>query len=335
MPPQHDLAALRARIGDRTIIASVSGGKDSTAMALYLKELGLPFQAMFIDIGWENRTTLDYVRDQLPGILGQPVHWLVPKIDLPPELDALARRFEEKIGHPSGMVRLCLKKAMFPSKQRRWCTKDLKVKPVRDYLRSLDCEPINTVGIRHQESKARSKMPEWEANAIYDCDVWRPIVRWTQQDVIDIHTRHGAMPNPGYLAGAERVGCWPCIYSRKSEIRHIAVTDPDRISLMEELEATLYKLLKAKYTAAGDADKLARLEESKPGWFAAPYAPKRKDGTRSGAAWPIRKVVEWSWTKAHNGRQFELFIAPPRERGCMRWGLCDTGNNDQKEGGQD
>lgn len=320
------LSALKEKIGDRLVICSVSGGKDSTAMALHLKELEIPFRPMFIDIGWENSITIKYVQEELPGILGQPIHWLYPEVELDDDQAALAERFEAKIGHRSAMVRLCIKKAMFPSRQRRWCTKELKVYPVRDFLQSLDEEPINAVGIRNQESKARSTMTEWEANTTYDCDVWRPIIKWSEQDVIDIHTRHGVMPNPGYLQGAERVGCWPCIYSRKSEIRHIDKTDPGRIELLEELEVAVYELMKKKYLDAGKTDKLERLEESKPAWFVNPIPKRRADGTRSGAPWPIRKVVEWSWTKARNGRQFEMFIAPPRERGCMRWGLCDTGN---------
>ena len=140
-------------------------------------------------------------------------------------------------------------------------------------------------------------------------------------------------PNPNYLAGARRVGCWPCIFSRKTEIRHIAKTDPDRIALLEELEQAVYELVKARHTEKGNDEKLARLEDAPPAWFVNPMPVRRADGTRNGDPWPIRKVVEWSWTKYRNGKQFELFIAPPRERGCMRWGLCDTGSKSSEDGG--
>mgnify|MGYP005834036721 CR=1 FL=1 len=40
-------------IGDRQVIASVSGGKDSTAMCLNLQELGIPFRPVFMDTGVE------------------------------------------------------------------------------------------------------------------------------------------------------------------------------------------------------------------------------------------------------------------------------------------
>lgn len=61
-------------------------------------------------------------------------------------------------------------------------------------------------------------MPEWERSSTFDCEVWRPILSWTEQQVVDIHRRHGLPPHPLYLLGAERVGCWPCIYVRKAEM---------------------------------------------------------------------------------------------------------------------
>ena len=299
------------KIGDRVVIASVSGGKDSTAMCLHLQELGIPYRAVFLDTGWENAATYQYLKEYLPGVIG-PIEWVTPDIKVKPEVEDLIRKYESRMGHPSAMVRLIFNKKSFPGRIRRFCTQQLKVFPIRDYFKAMEDEPINAIGIRAAESKARSKMPEWEHNEGYDCDTWRPLIRWTEQDVIDIHTRHGVRPNPNYLSGASRVGCWPCIYARKSEIRHIADTDPDRISLLEDLEKEVSQSCNALRA-----------------WFVNRLPKKRADGTVSGDPWPIDQAVQWSRTKDNNGRQFELFTAPPRERGCMRWGLCDTGISDE------
>jgi 3'-phosphoadenosine 5'-phosphosulfate sulfotransferase (PAPS reductase)/FAD synthetase len=52
------------------IIASVSGGKDSTAMCLHLKEQGLEYRAVFMDTGWETQAVYDYIDNDLPNIIG-------------------------------------------------------------------------------------------------------------------------------------------------------------------------------------------------------------------------------------------------------------------------
>lgn len=47
-------ADIRERIGDRPVVVSMSGGKDSTAAALHMRELGIPVTAyLTADTGWE------------------------------------------------------------------------------------------------------------------------------------------------------------------------------------------------------------------------------------------------------------------------------------------
>ena len=79
------------RLDSRRIIASVSGGKDSAAMCLHLRELGIPYDAVFMDTGWEHPATYDYLRGPLTGALG-PIRWLRAEVDLDPEREA---RWEE------------------------------------------------------------------------------------------------------------------------------------------------------------------------------------------------------------------------------------------------
>ena len=305
----------------RVVIASVSGGKDSTAMCLHFKEQGIPYPPVFLDTGWENAVTYDYLRNHLPKIIGE-ITWRRMEVELSDELEAIAQEFEERMGHHSSMVRLVLKKGMFPSRVRRFCTQNLKAFVIRDYLKALDDEPVNDVGIRAEESQSHTKMAEWECIDEYDCELWRPLIRWSEQDVIDIHTRNGVRPNENYLAGARRVGCWPCIYCAKKELHHIAENDDGRIALLEDLEKVVTELARKRYEERGE-----ELERDYA-WFQDPTS--RADpvtGKRAGTPWPIRKVIDWAKTK-HGGRQFELFLPPMRDRGCMRWGLCDTSSDD-------
>jgi 3'-phosphoadenosine 5'-phosphosulfate sulfotransferase (PAPS reductase)/FAD synthetase len=264
------------KIRGRRVVASISGGKDSAAMSLFLIELGIDHDRVFMDTGWEHPSTYEYIRGVLTNTIG-PI---------------------TEISGARDMVELVRHKGMFPGRLRRFCTQELKVLPIQRYLSSMDGEPINTVGIRAEESAARASMEEWEWSESFDCDVWRPIIRWAKEDVIDIHKRHALPPNPLYLKGASRVGCWPCIYARKNEIKLVADISPDRIDVIRQLEREI-----------GDA--MAARSGKRATWFA----------ERVGAS-TIDEVVEWSRT-GRGGRQLEMFDDERVEDGCVRWGLCD------------
>lgn len=308
-------------LGGRLVVASISGGKDSAALSLWLTGQGIEHERVFLDTGWEHESTYAYLRGPLAKAIG-------PITELRGE-----RTMEE----------LILWKAMFPSRQRRFCTEELKVFPMQAHL-NLRVEQgedlVNAVGIRRGESKAREDALEWEWSDGFDCEVWRPLVEWTEQQVIDIHHRHGLRPNPLYLAGATRVGCWPCINARKSEIRLIADMDPARIERIREIEKRVgvaaearYVRDRAKWLVAPDPEPEAGTKrherwESKrdrltrpfmaPAWFQA--SAKNADGIFP--MMPIDEVVRWSRT-SHGGKQFELFSSA--DAGCLRWGLCETG----------
>lgn len=292
-----DAAEIKARLNGRRVVASISGGKDSAAMSLYLTELGIEHDRVFCDTGWEHELTYEYLRGPLTQKIGTIIELQPPK------------KMEELILH----------KAMFPQRLRRFCTQELKVRPLAGYINArliAGEDLLNAVGIRAAESESRSKMPEWEWQDGFDCEVWRPLLHWLEQDVIDIHKRHGLQPNPLYLKGASRVGCWPCIYARKAEIRLVADSDPARIDRIRELERLLTLGAQAR------AEKRGEVLDNLPAWFQA------KTGG-GGKCWPIDKVVEWSRTD-RGGRQFELFASTASDAGCMRWGLCETQSSESE-----
>jgi len=312
-------ANLKNTLAGRTVIANVSGGKDSTAMCLWFLEQDIPFEPVHQLTGWDNPVTLDYLRGDLARVLG-PI---------------------TEIRGPRLMRDLILHKGMFPSRQIRFCTRDLKIQPMQRYLRERDDDFVNAIGIRSDESRERAGAVEWEWSDTFDCEVWRPILAWTVDDVIAIHKRHNLRPNPLYLQGAERVGCWPCINSRKSEIRLLAITDPARIDEIEALEKEVgeaaldrwHRDRKAwtdnpppepdKGSAAWEKWEATRARlfdrELNPPTFFQDSAPNASGRYK---CVPIRKVVEWSMTK-RGGKQFELFAGHTRDDGCVRWGMCE------------
>ncbi len=311
---------LAERLHGRTVIASLSGGKDSVAMSLYLKEIGIEHERIYLDTRWEHQSVaphLEYLRDKLGPI--------------------------ENLSGPLGMVDLILKKGMFPSRARRFCTEELKTFPARDYLNlRMDAgeDLVNAVGIRRDESAARANMAEWEWMEDFDCEVWRPLVTWTIDDVIAIHKRHDVRPAPLYLKGFDRMGCYPCINENKGGIRRIADESPEVIDGIRVLEGKIgviararYDKRLAKYEAGGiealnKRDRELLLDDDgnvKP--FSPPFffqSPLKEEG---GKCWPIDRVVAWSRTRFGGrieDRQADLLTFGGINDGCMRWGLCET-----------
>lgn len=299
-------------MSDTIHLVSVSGGKDSTATCLHLTELGIPHRRVFADTGWELPETyayLDYLRERLGPI--------------------------DVVRGPRQMEELILNKQMFPSRTIRYCTTFLKFMPIKEYIEGLQdegYEVVNAIGIRAEESRERRDLPEREHDDGMGCDVWRPLIAWTLEDVIAIHKRHSLTPNPLYLQGYTRVGCAPCIMARKAEVKLTATRYPGQIDRIRRLEAAM----SGHVGLAGRA----------PAFFQASIPVKQRmqcscvdDGLDSATCGecggagivmkniypgiPIDEVVEWSRTD-RGGRQFPLFEADHSRDGCMRWGLCDT-----------
>lgn len=285
---------------------SLSGGKDSVATALHLKELGVPYSCIFFDTGWEHSQTYEYLRDYLPDIVG-PIRWLVPEFpQLGKEAEQEALHIEEMLdhplGHPCGLVRWTLHYLMAPGPKIRFCTRKLKIDTAKNFYRTVSNPMrVNVLGIRADESLSRSKLKERELSPALDCIVWRPIISWSVQDVIDIHARHNVRPNPLYLKHSKRVGCHPCVLAKKKDVRGL-VTDSKRIEVIEAIEAAL-----------------SRLRKDTPGPSYNSFLRKRVPGDDDA---PIRTVLEWSQT-SWGGRQLELFDTA--EAGCVQWGLCEAG----------
>jgi 3'-phosphoadenosine 5'-phosphosulfate sulfotransferase (PAPS reductase)/FAD synthetase len=219
---------------------------------------------------------------------------------------------------------------MFPSRLRRFCTEELKLKPIVGFIDALQNKGhtvVNAIGIRAAESQARKNLPEWEWSEQADCWVWRPLIRWTEADVIAIHAKHGLKPNPLYLAGATRVGCWPCVFARKAEIKVIAELSPERIAEIEALEAEVTARAIARLERKRSAGEVSE-EEYAVAMANMPRTFFHGRGSRTLVPAPIASVVEWSRT-GRGGKQLLLFDDQPS--GCVRWGLCEANTEGVQE----
>lgn len=272
----------------------VSGGKDSSAALIWMvRESGISHDqicATFCDTGNEHEWTYEHVK-----LLSETVF---PIQTLKPERD-----FFELAAH----------KKRFPGPKSRFCTQFLKIYPSQDHIANLKSEgfdPIAVSGVRADESKERSVLEEWDYSGTLLCRSWRPLLRWKIEDVYALHAKHGVPLNPLYAMGAERVGCFPCIMSKKAEIRMVALKFPERIAAIRGAERNFL-------------EKNGRMSN----FFPAKVIPARfrtvpytnKDGETEMVA-SIDDVVRWSMTGKR--AQGSYLDDEPEPVGCNS-GFCE------------
>lgn len=289
------LISVPSEVDGLDIIASVSGGKDSTALILALREAEIPARYVFADTRWEASETYDYI-DLLRARLSITI---------------------DVVGVDGGMPARVRHRAGFPGRKQRWCTRELKIEPLRAYHDTIEAatgvETVSAQGIRAAESSRRAKavgledVPERDATGhrAWGRWMWRPLLAWTIEDVLRIHHRHGVPVNPLYRKGHSRVGCYPCIYASKEEI---ALLLPTRIAEIRALEAETTALREER-------------NQETPGRYAVSVATFFQTRV-PGLTMAIDEVATWART-SHGGRQLSLLAEPPRG-GCMRWGICDA-----------
>lgn len=282
----------------------ISGGKDSTALLLWaVFESGIPHEkimAVFSDTDNEDSLTYSYIEMLNDNIF--PIHVLHPEL---------------------GFYELAKKKKRFPSRMGRFCTQHLKVIPSREHVLGLMRSGKRVLllnGVRAGEAhngNDRGSVPEFGYDDGYACNVYRPILSWSIDDVWAIHKRYISMQlvidmvqndphlseehkvelvgklessriprNPLYEMGAKRVGCFPCINSNKAEIRAMAKFRPDRIDMIAEQEITIAP-------ERGFASMF--VPKTVPPRFRSPEWTKKETGEVFMLA-TIRDVVAWSQT---------------------------------------
>lgn len=218
-------------------IVQFSGGKDSLATLIWAKQNLDEFKVVFCDTGWESDVTYRHIEDVSK--------WL--NVDIV----TLKSKFDFRS--------LSLKKKRVASTKARFCTDYLKVRPFIDFLLMINDDITVYQGIRADESPARRTMSAeddffsgyisgkhtYRKKAIlkyldsYSVDVVRPLFKWTAIEVFDFIKKNGLVPNELYRAGLSRVGCFPCVMARHSEVKIISKINPERIELIRSLENEL------------------------------------------------------------------------------------------------
>ncbi len=177
-------------------------GVNSTALMLFLQEIGIEFESVFVDTGAEMPETyeyLDYLRSE-----GYDVTVIKPNVE----------------GF-SSLVEYCKHYKIIPAQFMRWCTHKFKILPILNYYKK-PC--IQFVAIDYGERHRIYKKPIKGVITAY------PLVEHiiTRQECIKIIKKHG-------LKVPERSSCFICPFLSKAELKRLQVRHPELYELRKKL----------------------------------------------------------------------------------------------------
>lgn len=173
----------------RRQICPLSGGKDSTALAIYLKNKIKDIEYVFCDTGAELPETYEYL-DKLEAFLGQNI----VRLNSERNFDYLLKQHSDYL----------------PSPRVRWCTVEMKIKSFEKYIGNDLVESY--VGIRADEDRE---------GYISKKDTIKPRYPF-KEDGIDLEGVNKILTKAGvglpkYYEWRVRSGCYFCFFQRKIE----------------------------------------------------------------------------------------------------------------------
>lgn len=193
-------------------VCGISGGKDSSAMAIYMRDRVPEMEYFFCDTGAELPETYEYL-DKLEVSLGKPIARLNS-----------TKGFEHWFEVYRGTL---------PSPQMRWCTKKMKLEPIEEWLG--DDEAISYVAIRSDEAGRKGYVStKPNIKAVF------PFVeeKVDHEGVLKILETAG-IGLPKYYEWRTRSGCYFCFYQRKSEWVGLADRHPDLFQKAVAIESKI------------------------------------------------------------------------------------------------
>lgn len=180
-------------------IMGLSGGKDSTALAVLLHKEIPEMEYFFCDTGKELQETYDYL-DKVKARLGIKIKYLSPE-----------KGFDHWLEVYDGYL---------PSPRSRWCTKQLKIIPLEKFIG--DDEAVSYVGIRADENRDGYISSKPTLKPVYPFKE-RGMVK---ADIIRLLEDQG-LGLPDYYQWRSRSGCFFCFFQRKYEWIMLHEKHPD------------------------------------------------------------------------------------------------------------
>jgi 3'-phosphoadenosine 5'-phosphosulfate sulfotransferase (PAPS reductase)/FAD synthetase len=170
-------------------VMGLSGGKDSTALAVLLHKEIPEMEYFFCDTGKELKETYDYL-GKIKARLGIDIKFLSPE-----------KGFDHWLEVYDGYL---------PSPRSRWCTKQLKIIPFEKFIGGD--EAISYIGIRADENRDGYISSKPTITPVYPFKE-RGMVK---ADIVRLLEENG-LGLPDYYQWRSRSGCFFCFFQRKYE----------------------------------------------------------------------------------------------------------------------
>lgn len=190
-------------------ILALSGGKDSSALAVYMKDRVPEMEYVFCDTGDELAETYEYL-DKLEFFLGKKITRINSD-----------RPFSHYLKLYNGVL---------PDVRTRWCTRMLKIKPYEKYIGNSHV--ISYVGIRADEPYRTGYISTKPGvRAVY------PFVEDNirKEDVFRILEESG-LGLPSYYEWRSRSGCFFCFFQQRIEWVGLLERHPDLFEIAKSYE---------------------------------------------------------------------------------------------------
>ena len=197
----------------------LSGGKDSLATLIYIKEIA-------------EKTGKEVVAIHANTTVGLPCNIKYVK--------NICRLLKVKLAvvRPRTSYFELAQRWGLPRFRARWCCYTLKIGPVNDYLKPRQGNKIVFDGIRAEESKKRRELELIEYNEKLGCYTCHPLLYWVSQEVRAYLEKSGLPLNPAYKQGFRRATeCWCGVFKDPKEFELLFVHYPSFFNRLLELEA--------------------------------------------------------------------------------------------------
>ena len=234
-------------------IASCSFGKDSLAMLIKIKELGLPLdEVIYVDIRFD-----DDISGETPEMAS-----FIPKAE-----KILKEKFGIEVTHLRGVT---FKEQFYTVKKRgkhigdnygfpytigAWCNDRLKMQPIKKYMSKQTDDIIQYVGIAYDEPERYERLNhETHIAPLYDLKI-------TEKEAMEICREYDLL-SPIYETSF-RGGCWFCPKQGLGQLRYLYHEHRELWDILESMEKDSFNTFRPKATLKDLGERFEKEKETK------------------------------------------------------------------------